>query len=403
MLVFVGLVQLVGCADDASKDPTPTRVYEAGEPACSTNGRPAPALSVFANFQPIGTAANALAGDDEHLWVVESTSNTVSRFHLDSARFDPYFIDIGDGQNPYDVAVDAELGRAYISNWLTNSLSVAELKTGEITHYIGPDSSKNTTPDTSYLDAPQGVSFSDAYIYVANSGYRGPGDYAPGSVSIFERDSLEFIAKIETTEPNTSFVLWAKTALGPRLIVVNTGAIEINNTGAFVRSAGSVELWAERDDPLQPERESHRLELVDNSRFGAPGRPVLTPDRRFIYLPSATAPLIFKLDIYAGEWVYDTDSPLQIDGAKLDQDGTHDLAADSRGLLYLTAFNEDALYIIDTACDQLLAGPIDLAQTDAQLEGVQTPLIVESATSTTLYFTATLANSLGKVELDYHP
>lgn len=392
------LVALVsaGCAGDLA--PTqPTRVYEASAAVCpsttdQTRGVRAPEASVFANIQVIGTAANQLALGAGYLWVVESTSNTVSRFDPENGRLDPFFIDVGNGKNPFDAVVDEAAGRVYISNWLSNTLSVASLQSGKVITEVGAGSDA--------LDAPQGIGLSAHYIYVANTAYRGPGDYGPGSVTVLARESLEVLGRVETAHPNTAFVKSVETPDGPRLVVVNTGAIEVNQDGAFVRSDASLEIWRETGDPLAPEREVYALARTQNPRMGAPGEPIVAPAAQAIYLTSATAPVVFKFDLGARRWLRGSDDPIVL----YPSSGDEMLSAtiDARGILYVSAFNQDALYLVDTACDAPLAGPIQLDQSPGQLEGPQALALVERAPGLAeLYFAMTLSNAMGKVALAF--
>jgi hypothetical protein len=387
----------LGACGESDAELEATYTYAATAAVCPAGDageepiRRAPEIAVFPDVQAIGTAANEIARGAGYLWVVESTSNTVSRFEPQSGEFDAYFIDVGDGRNPYDVAIDEKYGRAYITNWLANTVSAADLETGEVIAEVGVDAE--------VFDAPQGIALTGERIYVANSGYRGPGDYGPGSVTVLARDSLDVLARVETAHLNTAFVEAISTPEGPGVIVVNSGALEVTNDGAFVRSAGSVEIWIESDDAGRPEREVYPIELSDDPRMGAPGQPVLAADGHTVYLPSGTAPAIFKFDLDARRWLRGTLDPIVLHETR--GDGAHNATIGPRGILYVSALNEDALYLVDTRCDEVLAGPIRLGTTDSQLEGPQDLEVVETGAGAQLFFVMTLSNAMGKVELDF--
>lgn len=394
--VLLVVLFAMGCEDDAA--PTqPARVYEASAPVCppahgETRSAGAPEAAVFPNIQVIGTAANQLVSGAGYLWVVESTSNTVSRFDPETAHFDPFFIDVGNGRNPFDALVDETSGRVYVSNWLSNTLSVAALGSGEIITEIG------TGRDD--FDAPQGIGLSAQHIYVANTAYRGPGDYGQGSVTVLARDSLEVLGRVVTAHPNTAFVHSIDTPDGPRIVVVNTGAIEVNQDGAFVRSEASLEIWQETENPLAPIREVFVLARTADPRMGAPGDAILAPAAQALYLTSATAPVVFKFDLARRRWQRGSDDPIVLYSSGGDE--MHSATIDARGILYVSAFNQDALYLVDTACDALLAGPIQLDRTPDQLEGPQALSLVETAPGrAALYFVMTLSNAMGKVALTF--
>jgi len=402
-LVMAGAI----ACGDAAPEPTASYRAPAGPGVCALDDdasalpRGAPGVEVFANIQAIGSAANAIVHGAGYLWIVESTSNTVSRFNPETGHYDAYFIDVGDGRNPYALALDAERQRAYITNWLTNSLSVADLKSGEILAEVG---GALAATDTAIFDAPQGLTLTPEFIYIANTAYRGPGDYAPGSVTVLRRDSLEFVAKIESAHRNTAFVQAVSTASGPGVVVVNSGALEVTNAGAFVRGVSSIEVWREGEDPAQPARQIYALERSDNPRMGAPGRPVLSASGKMIYFPSATAPAVFKFDLAAGQWLRGTVDPILLHKKNAPTaDGTFNATLDSRGILYLSALNEDAIYLLDTACDEVLVAAIPVGTTDSQLEGPQDLEIIESAGKTSVYFVTTLSNAMGKIALDFAP
>lgn len=411
-VAFALVMGVAGC-EDTNHGPKASYQAADGPGVCAVDGgqvdeqltRGAPSVEVFAKIQTIGSASNEIVRGAGYLWVVESTSNTVSRFDPNTEQFDPYFIDVGDGRNPYSLAIDTDRQRVYITNWLTNTLSVADLNTGDIQAEIGADLS---TSDTPIFDAPQGITLTPEHIYVANTAYRGPGDYAPGSVTVLARDSLKVVAKIDTAHRNTAFVQAVSTPNGPGVVVVNSGALEVTNEGAFVRGVSSIEVWQERDDPGAPQRQTHALESSDDPRMGAPGRPVVSDSSDIIYFPSATAPAVFKFDLSAGRWLRGTADPILLHkkGAPARQtirDGTHNATLDSRGILYLSALNEDAVYLVDTACDAVLLAAIPVGTTDAQLEGPQDLAVVERGDKTRVYFVMTLSNAMGKIALDFGP
>jgi|SRR5690554_1214866 len=401
-ITATSLFWAVGCGD-ASNGPTVTYQAPAGPGVCALEDghqgtRGTPEIAVHPNIQAIGSASNEVVLGAGYLWVVESTSNTVSRFNPDSARFDAHFIDVGDGRNPYNVAVDAEHKRVLITNWLTNTLSVADLDTGKILAEIGQDLSG----EDAIFDAPQGITLTPEHIYIANTAYRGPGDYAPGSVTILARDSLALLAKIDTAHRNTAYVQAVSTPSGPGVVVVNTGALEDTNEGAFVRGVSSIEVWEERGDPAAPARQTYALEVSEDPRNGAPGRPVVAGET--LYFPSATAPAVFKFDLPNRQWLRDTVDPILLhEKAAPVRDGTFNAALDSRGILYLSALNEDAVYLLDTACDEVLVRAIPVGTSDAQLEGPQHLEVVETADSTKVYFVMTLSNAMGNIALNFGP
>ncbi|WP_187027606.1 YncE family protein [Persicimonas caeni] len=380
-LVVVVALCLVGCGepDEAGG---PTRSYEAAGPVCEA-GPSAPRATVWADFQTLGADPNAIARGDGYLWVVESSDNTVSRFDPATGAFDAFFIDLGVNRNPYDLYVDAPRDLAYIANQGANTLTVASTQTGEVVAEIGAG--------TEAFDAPQGVTASDDYIYVTNTHLRGRG-FDEGSVTVLDRDTREVLGSIPTAKKNPQYIAAIDTPHGPRIAVVSSGAIHYSGT---VTSDGALELWTETDDPTAPERQIFALERTDDERMGAPGRPLVTPDATRLYLASATAPVLFVFDLQAMQWLHDTSDPLEVYAT--DDKSLHNATIDARGVIYLTAFNDDALYLFDTSCDAVLAGPLDLGTTDGYLEGPVDLQVVGDE----VYFVMTLSNVMGRVGLGW--
>ena len=145
----------------------------------------------------------------------------------------------------------------------------------------------------------------------------------------------------------------------PRLVVVDAGAIAFVDGLARAGSEAAIELWEETSDPLAPKRQFVPLPLrPDDPRIGLPGRPLHAPESGAIYLASATAPVLFRFDPATMRFVRGSEDPIVL--ADTRGDSLNHAAIDERGILYVTAFNEDALYLVDTACDQPLAGPLPL-------------------------------------------
>ncbi|MFP4600529.1 MAG: YncE family protein [Persicimonas sp.] len=384
-LVVVAFLCAIGCGESDSTS-GPTRVYEASAAVCE-GGAEAPRAAVYPDVQTTGVGPNVIAQGGGYLWIVESLDNSISRFDPATGTYDLYFIDVGNDRNPYDLHIDEEKHLAYITNWVTSTLTVASTQTGELVDEIGVD--------TDDFDAPQGVTASDDYIYVTNTHYRS-NSFGDGSVTVIDRDSREVVAQVATTKKNPQFAEMIATPDGPRVAIVSSG--DIGQSGV-ARSDGAVELWAETDDPSAPDKELFVLESSADQRHGAPGRPLLTPDGTRLYMPSATAPVLFALDLQHKTWLRDTSDPLTVYDS---QDLALDTAAiDSRGIIYVTAFNEDALYLVDSACNEVLAGPIELGKSPGFVEGPQDVQIVETSEGATAFFIMGGSNALGRVDLGF--
>ncbi|MGM0558518.1 MAG: YncE family protein, partial [Myxococcota bacterium] len=340
---------------------------------------PARTLRVDTNSQAIGSGSNALVSADNQLWVVESLDNTVSPIE------DGLIIDIGDGNNPYDAAYDADRGVFYVTNFLTDSVTVADADSGEILEQLEHES----------FDRPHGVAISESYVYVTNSGYRSGTAYADGTVTVIDPASRTVLGSIQTARKNPQFATWAQTSAGPRLIVVDTGQLSID-TDDFSAGPAAVEIWKETPDPLTPEKVVATLDVPDDTDIGAPGRAAITADGERAYFTSATAPVLFELDLEAGEWLRGPDDPIALYDAE--QDALDHAAIGRDGILYVSAFNSEELLLYDTRCDHMI-GRFDISANDTLNSGPHAVAIDRSdATSAHGYIIGSLSNAL--IEFD---
>jgi len=78
------------------------------------------------------------------------------------------------------------------------------------------------------------------------------------------------------------------------------------------------------------------------------------------------------------------------------QDALHAAAMMGDGLAFVLAFNQDALYVFDTTCDKLIAGPVDLGLSEEDLEG---PLAIVSDGALRAHFITSLSKRLGAIYL----
>lgn len=346
-------------------------------------------VSIEPHVSAIGPLANALGSGDGDLWIVESGANTVSRYGPE-VGFGAGFIDVGNDRNPYNLFVDGERGQIFVANYLAHTVSVADLGTGAVVAEIAHQSLKN----------PSDVVATARHVFVANVHYLSLAEgYGPGSISIFEREGWNFLGEVETAFKNPQFLELAEGPEGLRLLISAAGALRFGIEGVEVSSEGGLEIWDIADGPLESERQAYGLGQAHTPRIGGPGRPALTVDGTFVYLTSAIAPVLFKFDLKELRWIYDATTPFAL--YETSQDATHNLVVDKHGLLYVSAFNEDSLFIVDTACDEVLAGPLDLGRWDQLLEGPQSLELLASEEGSELYFIMSIANTLGRVKISF--
>ncbi|MBA2664464.1 MAG: hypothetical protein H0U74_19410 [Bradymonadaceae bacterium] len=377
-----------GLACDEGGADGPSSIFES-TPVCAVPGH-APQLRVYPRLDVIGPFGNALVSGADSMWIVESGSNTVSRRSKSSGVLDEGFVDVGNDRNPYGIFVDEAVGELFVTNFAANTLTVASTRTGVVRQEISHPSFKN----------PSGVVATGTTIYVVNVNYLGQAEgYGPGSVSIVDRASLEVLGSIETAHKNPQYVTRLETLDGPRIAISNGGALRFGSEGLRIESEGSLELWEETPSALEPKIVHFAIGQLAHPERGALGQAMITADGRFIYAASGISPVLFKFDVANKRWIHASNDPLVLNAAS--GDATHAGALDARGLLYVTSFNQDALYVFDTACDKLLIGPIDLGITGDMLEGPQAIALDEQGEQTDAYFIMSVSNAIGKVTVAF--
>jgi hypothetical protein len=314
--------------------------------ACGTFDPPV----VRANAWTTGRTNNAIHIEGNHAWVVHSGENTLGRLELDSGTFQKAFVDVGGEHNPWDFAVAPD--RIYISNYSSGSVTIADRETGAVLGVVAD-------PD---LVAPSGVAVGDGQVYVASSGFEGPG-YRDGAVVVFavlaEPPYLERSAVWEVGGRNTLYlhydgereVLYAVS--GGETVFDEDGSVAVGSDGVIDAFDGGVR----REPLLLPQ-------VKEDPVAGGPGQLVVDGDHG--YLPSRTAPHIYKIDLVAWRVLRGTSDPIVAylgEGNQLTS-----MAMAGPGRAYVTAFNQDSVYLFDTACDASVAGPFTVGKGDF-LEG----------------------------------
>lgn len=385
LLLVVGSL-LVGC-------PEPT--HEPSEPdlrvqAVCSDGVVDFELYVDRRITSVGPSSNALALADSALWVVESGANSISRFDLERLQMEPGFIHVGGDRNPYDIDVDESSRQIWVSNFAASTITVADMDDGQILAEI----------DDEELNNPSALVLTEDYAYVSDVNYLSVAEgFGPGSIVVVDRSTYEIVARWETAFENPQFAAVEEIDGQAVLLVSSSGALEIGEGGARVKSEGGLEWYDLGVDPLQPPAQAYPLGQAEVQTVGAVGRALLRPDEERLYFVSAIAPVLFVFDIPGRQWLFDAEAPLQLYEAE--GDATHYGAMGADGLLWVSAFNDDALYLFDTSCDQLMAGPIDVGEAAHMLEGVQAIRLVARPRGVDGYFLMSIANKMGRLRLEY--
>lgn len=378
---------IAGCGDPAE----PATDAVTTQAVCD-GGLPPMEITLEPQVAQIGPSSNDLIYSHDALWIVESAANRVSRFDLVDHTFEAAQIDVGNDRNPYAVAVDEHSQHLWITNFIADSITVADLSTGEIIDEI---------VDDSFAD-PSAVVLTETHAFVSNIDFLSLDEgYGPGSVTVLDRSQRRVVARWETAFRNPQFLALHAIDDRPVLLVSASGALRAQDGQVQVTSEGGLQ-WFFLDDDLQdPDHESFPLGQAAVATVGAPGRPLVHPDGERIYFTSAIAPVLFVFDLAQRAWRNDAASALPLYDAA--GDATHSAAMGADGLLWITAFNDDDLYLLDTACDELIAPAIDLGQVANMLEGPLSITLVEGDDRVDAYFLMSIANALGRLRLAASP
>ncbi len=379
---------LVSCGGERSEsetqelDETVSFTRGAGASACE-GGPAAPAVRVQPRLLTLGGAPDAITHDEDDLYIVESFSNTTSRFDAATGRYDGGFADSTNDRNPYDAAVEG--GELWVTNYLSNTVSVFDAGSGELLEEVA---------DASFAN-PSGVALTARRAYVTNVDFGADGVGA-GSVTVIDRATRKVLGELPVEAPNPHFAQVLEVGGEERVVVVSSGTFDPASGATAPGSNASVLILTERDDALAPERVHYPLPR--NGMAGLPGRALPSPDGRHLYFASASAPVLFKLDALDGRWVRDADDPIRV--YETSDPALHRAAIDADGILWLTAFNTDRLYAVDTRCDATLGEPIELGLAPGRLEGPLPVVIREVEGGRELYFATSLSEVLGRVLID---
>ena len=117
------------------------------------------------------------------------------------------------------------------------------------------------------LDYPSGIGGVGDRIFVSQGAFRGSA-YEEGSVVEINRSTRTVETRTPTSAKNPQFLSVINFEEKTWLAVVNSGEFDVTESGAFVKTAGSLELWDIAVDPVA--RESFELPLVEDRRIGSP-------------------------------------------------------------------------------------------------------------------------------------
>lgn len=342
-------------------------------------------LEVTPHLHTIQEQSNILFALDESIYIVESGANAISRHDTNTGRLTSTLIDVGNDRNPYDVFVFGPTQQAFVTNYLSGSVTVADTISGEVVAEFGQDR----------LTSPSGVAATATHVYVSDVEFgRGDNGFGSGSIHIFEQGTWEWVGEITPQRQNPHYISVVPD-MPDTLLITNVGAVGFKEGRYRQVSEGAMERWELTDDPLAPTITTALVPVQeDPSRDGAPGRPMFSSNQGHAHVVSATAPIFMTLDVKTMQWVKGPDEPVTL--YESDQDTLHAGDVWPNGLALILSYNQDALYLYDTTCARMIAGPVDLGTSAQDLEG---PLSVVVHDERDAYFITSLSKRLGKISL----
>ena len=209
----------IGC-DDSTVDPPVENsiktIYAINQSANTLSKVNMEDLTIAQNIVEIGEIANKIKIYDERIYVVSSGNDNIKVIDPNNDTEVLQTIGLDAGSNPWDIAF-ASASKAYVSNWLTNTVSVIDLGMGTVTKSIAVGLS------------PEGIIYKDGKIYVTNSGYAGWGQpYSNSSVTVIDVTTDNVVNTISTPINPQDF------AFAP------DGKLHVVCTGDYVNSFGKI-------------------------------------------------------------------------------------------------------------------------------------------------------------------
>lgn len=362
-LLLVFFVSLFSCSDEPEGS-TPT-IFE------RCNGKK---ISIqFEASIPVGSNGNRLFElNGQTTLIVESGQNTVSQIR-DGQIFP--FIDVGQNRNPWSVWGDSK--SIYVTNYASDSISVF--------------SSDGILKEewTKGFSSPSSIIGDSKHVYISNVAFDGT-IFQQGFTTIYDRDSKKRVRTLESSAQNPLFLSFISHQDKRYLGVTNAGSFEFTTEGTKVGSAASFELW--NLDDLNDPVITTPLPLDPQGIIGSPGRPIQIEDSLFFI--SASQPVLFEYSLEKDEWTRGIQNPIRLRSPL--PEALH-FSSVWEDLIFVSAFNEDAMYIYDPMCEKVsvpislddnvdyLAGPHDISISEAgkgslilSLANLVTPFTIEN-------------------------
>lgn len=284
----------------------------------------------------VGNVPSRIQAQGENVYVVNSIPPSITVIDIKTDQV-VQTINLVPGSNPWTMAFIG-VGKAYVTNYFANSVSVVDLLSGSLL---------NTIP---VGVAPEGILVVDNTAYVANTG--GFPNYSPSNISVIdiEKDSVTKTIPVGTNPQDM--------ALAP------DGNIHVVCTGDFASITGKVYII----DPFADV--DFTAAVVDSVILGGIPGDIQVSKSGIAYVPdfgAGNTGFLYAYNIFNNEVMFDAENPLMVGFGAMN--ALYDPQTDQ---LFVTNFADDAIQLFDVvnnsvlqtfpfgdgAQDMVIAGPI---------------------------------------------
>ncbi len=276
-------------------------------------------LEITNDFLQLGDIPNQVVGFGERIYVLNSTPPEIMVIDPQDEQVERR-IGLAEGSNPWFMAVVAS-NRAYVTNYLANTVSVVDLESGLV------------VKDIPVGVGPEGILVVDNLAFVANTG--GYPDFKPSSVSLIDLATDE----VTTTLPMPCNAQDLALAPDGRVHVVCSGLWEANAGKVCV-----IDRWAGLDSTPA---------VVDTIELGGwSGDIAITQDGRG-YLPDwgdENNGFLYSYNTSTGDVYHNSSNPIRIGKGAM-----RVLYDDRKDVIWVSNFGDDTVQKFNPQNDSVMA------------------------------------------------
>ena len=347
-------------------------------------------LQIFWNVIDLGFFPNRIKTNGTFAYIVNSGSNNIQRVNLINGESNFPWAILPVNSNPWDITFSGN--KAYVSNFVTNTVSVFNLSFG------GPP--MNTILPNAFggLVTPEGMAASsNGFVFVANPNLDfsgGQTNYGPGFITVIDTNLDIIVNEIPTTQQNPQFIH----AIGNTVYVTNSGEFQFSSgCNCFVpQTDGGIDIIdATQADVLNAPSDNIPIPLDGAFPFrGIPGSFAPTLDNNFAYLGSNSG-IIYKVDLLNQTLVRGNSNPIFVTADE--HDNLINVKSDPEGIIWVLSFNEDLAYLLNFNTDEIDPNAISLNSDANNLEGPLDIGFLESGDFPDAYILMSLSRELSAV------